>query len=58
MPIERIICCDDREAGGRRIKWSVEDMVMFSGIVSVDGPVQFSTAQNSLAPNLPAIWFR
>ena len=36
-----------------RIGWSVEDMVMFSGIVSIDDSVQFPTAQPSLAYNLP-----
>ena len=45
-----------REDG--RIGWSVEDMVMLIGIVGVDDSVQFPTAQHSLAPNLPAIWFR
>lgn len=36
--------------GGRRIKWSVEDMVIFQGIVGVYGSMEFPTAQTSLAP--------
>ena len=37
----------------RRLGSLVENILMFSGIVSIDGSVQSPTAQHSLAPNLP-----
>ena len=35
-----------------RVRWLVDDMVMFSGIVSINGSVHFPTTQHSLVPNL------